>query len=90
MKTTVDLPDLLFRKAKATAAERGISLKNFITEAVETRLTAPSTESNSVSKPWMQVLNALPRVSQEVLDEVSKRVIDADTADITLQGNARP
>jgi hypothetical protein len=34
MKTTLDLPDPLFRKAKATAAERGQSLKEFVTEAL--------------------------------------------------------
>jgi len=27
MKTTVELPDALFRKAKAAAAERGITIK---------------------------------------------------------------
>jgi hypothetical protein len=32
MKTTIDLPDLLFRKVKATAAAaaEGVSLKSFI------------------------------------------------------------
>jgi hypothetical protein len=29
MKTTLELPDALFRKAKATAAERGQSIKEF-------------------------------------------------------------
>lgn len=35
MKTTLELPDQLFRKAKATAAERGQSLKEFVTEALQ-------------------------------------------------------
>ena len=34
MKTTLELPDQLFRTAKATAAERGRTLKEFMTEAV--------------------------------------------------------
>ena len=42
MKTTIDLPDPISRKVKATAAERGISLKTFITEAVERNLAYPS------------------------------------------------
>ena len=38
MKTTVELPDTLFRKTKATAAERGVSLKLLLTEAVREHL----------------------------------------------------
>jgi len=35
MRTTVDLPDELFRRAKATAAIRGIKLKDLIAALVE-------------------------------------------------------
>lgn len=35
MRTTVDLPDPLFRELKAVAAKRGTSLKNLIRAAVE-------------------------------------------------------
>jgi hypothetical protein len=35
MRTTVDLPDELFRKTKATAALQGTSLKELIIRAVE-------------------------------------------------------
>jgi hypothetical protein len=35
VRTTVDLPDALFRRAKATAAVRGISLKTLVISAVE-------------------------------------------------------
>lgn len=38
MRTTVDLPDDLFRRVKATAALRGTSLKDFITQAIEDEL----------------------------------------------------
>jgi len=89
MKTTVDLPDPLFRKAKATAAARGISLKHFITEAVENRLTVPPSAFKVETKPWLRILSELPRVPKEVLNEVMLRVKNADAADITLQGNAR-
>jgi hypothetical protein len=34
IKTTVELPDSLFRRAKAAAAEEGRSLKDFFTDAV--------------------------------------------------------
>lgn len=38
MRTTVDLPDPLFRELKATAARRGTSLKNLIRGALEKEL----------------------------------------------------
>jgi len=38
VKTTVELPDDLFRRAKATAASRGMSLKELLSQAVEERL----------------------------------------------------
>ena len=43
MKTTLELPDQLFRTAKATAAERGRTLKEFMTEAVRDKLRGPRT-----------------------------------------------
>jgi len=38
MKTTLEIPDPVFRRAKAKAAERGIPLRQFVTEAVEEKL----------------------------------------------------
>ena len=35
MRTTVDLPDPLFRKIKALASLNGLSLKEYITSALE-------------------------------------------------------
>lgn len=41
MKTTVEIPDSLFREAKTAAASRGLSLKRFLTEALKEKLSAP-------------------------------------------------
>ena len=38
MKTTIELPDVMFRQAKALAAARGVTLKRFFTEALEAQL----------------------------------------------------
>jgi hypothetical protein len=38
MKTTIELPDDLFRNAKATAARRGTALKQFVQEALQEKL----------------------------------------------------
>ena len=39
MRTTIDLPDPLFRKTKAMAALRGSSMKELIIHAVEREVT---------------------------------------------------
>lgn len=44
MRTTIDLPDPLFREVKATAARKGVRLKEFITAALVREI---STEANS-------------------------------------------
>ena len=41
MRTTIDLPDALYKEVKATAARRGMSLRALITEAVEHELQTP-------------------------------------------------
>ncbi len=38
MRATIDLPDSLFRRAKAVSSLRGTTLKEFITKAVEHEL----------------------------------------------------
>jgi hypothetical protein len=45
MRTTIDLPDALFRKTKAVAALRGSSMKELIIHAIEREL------ANSTSAP---------------------------------------
>ena len=55
MRTTVDLPDPLFRQMKATAALRGISIKDFVSVAVESEITREeSTEEYSVKLPLIR------------------------------------
>lgn len=44
MRTTIDLDDKLFRKVKVTAAMNRLSLKEFITRAVEHELETSGTE----------------------------------------------
>jgi hypothetical protein len=51
MRTTIDLPDPLFRLVKATAAGQGMRLKDYITEALQDKL---SKHSNPAEKPWMK------------------------------------
>ena len=62
MKTTLEIPDAIFRKAKAKAAERGIPLRQFVTEAVEAQLAAKPEE-----KPWMKLAGGLSHLHEENL-----------------------
>jgi len=41
MRTTIDMPEPLFRKTKAVAALRGSSVKDLIIQAVEREVTKP-------------------------------------------------
>jgi len=53
VRTTIDLPDRVFRKAKAVASLEGVSLKQLITRAIEHELEAgtPSLSPKRVSIP---------------------------------------
>jgi hypothetical protein len=42
MRTTIDLPDALFRRAKAEAALRGYHLKDLIADALRVALNDPA------------------------------------------------
>jgi len=54
MKTTLDILDPLFRQAKARAALRGVSLRQYVAEALDEKVRAPASgRSGSVEPPWM-------------------------------------
>jgi hypothetical protein len=44
MRTTIDLPDDLFRRAKAEAAHRGIKMKDLFASVLEKELASQSTK----------------------------------------------
>jgi hypothetical protein len=71
MRTTIDLPDDLFRRAKSEAALRGRKLKDLIEEGLRAvvdepaRGEKPTTEPKRVSahdlmKPWCGIYENLP------------------------------
>ena len=60
MKTTLEIPDFLFRRAKSVAAERGIPLRQFVTEAVQDKLRIAPQE-----KPWAKHLGKLKHLRRE-------------------------
>ena len=67
MKTTLELPDLLFRKAKSTAAARGQSLKDLVAEALRDKLAPGSAPSGAIGPEWMQGFGKLKRLRRETV-----------------------
>lgn len=64
MKTTLEIPDPVFRRAKSVAAQRGIALRAFVTEAVEEKLAASSQKEE---KPWLKLAGGLKHLHKETV-----------------------
>ncbi len=64
MKTTLEIPDPIFRRAKSVAARRGIALRAFVTEAVEEKLAA---SSRAQERPWVSLAGGLKHLHKETL-----------------------
>ncbi len=75
MKTTLEIPDPLFRKAKSTAAERGQSLKQFVTEALQDKLRSRR-HAPPAQPRWMAGFGRLRALRKETA-RVQKRIDDA-------------
>jgi hypothetical protein len=50
MRTTVDIPNPLFRETKALAAMRGVTMKQFIIQAIQQAQNAPESRKAAPSK----------------------------------------
>ena len=81
MKTTLEIPDPTFRKAKATAGALGIPLREFVTQAVEEKLSA---RRNHHGKPWLECAGELAHLHKEtariqkIIDEEFEQIEPED------------
>jgi len=69
MKTTLEMPDKLFRRAKATAAQRGQTLKQLVTAALERELAGPAPGAKSHKRKQAEVeafLREFEKISKEI------------------------
>ena len=64
VKTTIELPDQLFRQAKAAAAERGVTLKDLFTEALRQRLQRGA-DPGAYRMPWEKAFGGLKDLRRE-------------------------
>lgn len=72
MKTTLEIPDTIFRRARTRAAERGIPFRQFVTEAVEEKLTAGA----GAAKPWVRLAGRLKHLHKETTR--LSRIVEAE------------
>jgi hypothetical protein len=61
MKTTLEIPDGLFRRAKSSAAQRGIPFRELVAEALADKLSVSGAEE----KPWMRSFGKLRALRNE-------------------------
>ena len=77
MKTTIELPDAMFRQAKALASTRGVTLKQLLTEALDGQLRhcARANPAANAELPWMAgfgVLSDLADENRRILDVIEE------------------
>jgi len=75
VKTTLEIPGPLFRRAKATAARQGRTLKQLVQEKI-----ARIDGSSRRRKPWMVLAGGLKHLHSE--NRRIERVIDAEFENI--------
>lgn len=57
MRTTIDIPDDLFRKTKATAALRGSTMKELVVRALEREVTKQQPSKGTPSRVKLPLLH---------------------------------
>ena len=89
MKTTIDLPDQTLRAAKVVAAGRGVTLRQWFTEALEEKLAPlrqPIRTGRIREAPWMAGFGALSDLASEnrrVLASIEAEFERIDPEEIT-------
>ena len=76
MKTTIEIPDPVFRRAKAKAAERGQALRAFVAEALQEKLSRGNVRPGADPPRWMTGFGQLRPLRRETAR--IQRVIDRE------------
>ena len=76
MKTTLEMPDALFRRVKSRAAERGQTLKEFVNEALQEKLAPRRSAAHPGEPEWMQGFGKLRRLRKET-EHIQARIQEA-------------
>ena len=86
MRTTLDLPDEVLRRAKITAIERGVTLRQLVTEALQREISAPAQPRQRLERPPIKLDDDSP-LRHLSLEEVKR--LDAEDIQRADEGNAR-
>jgi hypothetical protein len=62
MKTTLEIPDAIFRRAMFAAAAPGVPLREFVTEAIEDKLAS---KTKAGEKPRIKLIGKLKHLHKE-------------------------
>ncbi len=82
MKTTLEMPDHLYREVKASAARQGRTMASFVTSAVEAKLAEDRRQAED--RPWMAyagVFRGDPEGSARIRNVIQKGCERIDPAD---------
>ncbi|MDH7502372.1 MAG: hypothetical protein QHJ82_06610 [Verrucomicrobiota bacterium] len=77
MKTTMELPDTIFRQTKALAARKGIPLRQVVVEALAQYLKAD--KETAGDKPWLRAFQNVKKdqgLARE-LRELERRIVES-------------
>jgi hypothetical protein len=83
MRTTIDLPDDLFTKVKVTASVKGMSMKTFITKAVEHEIEAQTVHLDSRKVELPLVPSKHPGSLSITSEEIAKLLEHEDLHGLT-------
>jgi hypothetical protein len=75
MKTTLEIPNDLFRRTKAIAALRGESLKDFVTAALQSHLESQA-PGDSSERGWRSVFGKARKEDVEAVDAIVAAELD--------------
>ena len=84
MRTTVELPDELFRRAKARAALQGCSLKDLVADGLRLLLQTPSARSRIPSRrtqfPIIKPKDPARRLTSEMVAAAEEQLLEEEAA----------
>jgi len=75
VKTTLDLPDEIIKDAKASAATRGETLRDYVTGALEARLLHETARKRSRTG-WRSVFGVARRADVAAVDRIVARDLE--------------
>ena len=78
MKTTLEIPDALYREVKVTAARTGKTVTAIVQSALKRELTANTNETDAqTEKPWTKWAGCLSEIPKEEHKKIRLRIEDA-------------